>query len=229
MRHSCFPFLAAQQASEQMRCLQVCSLDSPAWKEQVGRHPTTGPSTAADPDSMAFMIFTSGTTGRPKGVMVPHRGLANNVLHSQGILGWAPEDVIWQRTSISFDVHLMDTWMAWTCGSCVVPASSDASFSPELAIQQVQGSYDVLGLICGSFVAANVLRSEAGWRTCCCQNLPGTSHLYATCAVAASSLTSCGPELAQHPGARLRCPGTMILGITINRLPKRMPNFYKIS
>ena len=112
-------------------------MDSPSWAQQLERQPTSSPNIDADPDAMAFMIFTSGTTGRPKGVMVPHRGLANNILHSKDVLKWGPQDVVWQRTSISFDVHLMDTWMAWACAACLVPAHPDANFNPQLAIQQV--------------------------------------------------------------------------------------------
>ena len=121
--------------------MQVCAMDTSAWAEQIQEQPTHAPSVQADPDTMAFMIFTSGTTGRPKGVMVPHRGLANNILHSKEILKWGTQDMVWQRTSVSFDVHLMDTWMAWACASCLVPAHADANFSPQLALDQVKHSF----------------------------------------------------------------------------------------
>ncbi|KAK9839969.1 hypothetical protein WJX74_001268 [Apatococcus lobatus] len=114
--------------------VQVCVVDSSAWTKQVQQQPSSSPNIKPDPDSMAFMIFTSGTTGRPKGVIVPHRGLVNNILHSKDILKWGTEDIIWQRTSISFDMQklkitafaavptLLQTWLAAGLSAKAVPS-----------------------------------------------------------------------------------------------------------
>jgi len=42
--------------------------------------PTTLPEVSIDPDSDACIFYTSGTTGRPKGAQLTHRGCANNVM-----------------------------------------------------------------------------------------------------------------------------------------------------
>ncbi|WP_328655534.1 fatty acyl-AMP ligase [Nocardia salmonicida] len=68
----------------------------------VDELPTTQTSftaTAADPDAVAFLQYTSGSTSAPKGVMVTHRNLVANeemIRHSFGhdrestVVGWAP-------------------------------------------------------------------------------------------------------------------------------------------
>lgn len=47
---------------------------------------------AVDEEDEAVLIFTSGTTGRPKGVILSHMGLIHSVLHFERTLGFLPRD-----------------------------------------------------------------------------------------------------------------------------------------
>ncbi|MFC0106253.1 amino acid adenylation domain-containing protein [Kibdelosporangium aridum] len=42
----------------------------------AGRHPVTAPQTTVGPDDLAYVVYTSGSSGTPKGVMIEHRNLA---------------------------------------------------------------------------------------------------------------------------------------------------------
>ena len=53
----------------------ILSLDA-GW-EVIAQHPADNPIPVCEPRSLACVYFTSGPTGRPKGVMVEHRGLVN--------------------------------------------------------------------------------------------------------------------------------------------------------
>lgn len=66
------------------------------------------------PDGIAYVIFTSGSTGRPKGVSIKHRSLINRILWMQSRFPIGEDDVILQKTTVSFDVSVWELfWWSW--------------------------------------------------------------------------------------------------------------------
>jgi fatty-acyl-CoA synthase len=53
-----------------------------------------GPLPEVDPDSPAQILYTSGTTGRPKAAVLTHRGLTNNARLCAEAMGWTADDVL---------------------------------------------------------------------------------------------------------------------------------------
>ncbi|MEO3755182.1 amino acid adenylation domain-containing protein [Streptomyces sp. B6B3] len=80
--------------------------------------PATPPERVADPDGLAYVIYTSGSTGQPKGVLVPHRGLAGHVR-------WAVEELTAAGggaplfSSIAFDLVVPNVWAPLLVGQPV--------------------------------------------------------------------------------------------------------------
>ncbi|TDD61598.1 hypothetical protein E1263_06835 [Kribbella antibiotica] len=78
---------------------------------------------AAGPRDDAWIIFTSGTTGRPKGVAVSQRSaaaFADSEARLFAPLG--PGDRVLAGFSVAFDASCEEMWLAWRSGACLVPA-----------------------------------------------------------------------------------------------------------
>lgn len=73
---------------------------------------TTGgtfvPAQPIDPDSGCYVLFTSGTTGKPNGVTVTHRNVCNLLLTEPGGLGIRPGWRVSQILNIGFDMAVWE-------------------------------------------------------------------------------------------------------------------------
>lgn len=84
----------------------------------------------AHPQAVAYLMFTSGSTGAPKGVMVTHA----NVNHYVDVLSEryavTEEDRFSQTAEMTFDNSVLDIFLAWQNGACVCCPSRKALISP---------------------------------------------------------------------------------------------------
>ena len=74
-------------------------------------------------DHLAYVIFTSGSTGQPKGVMVPHRAISNQMQWIQQTFPLEETDKFLQRTNFSFDASVWEFYAPLLAGAQLVLAS----------------------------------------------------------------------------------------------------------
>ncbi|MFF0544460.1 non-ribosomal peptide synthase/polyketide synthase [Nocardia thailandica] len=100
-------FAAASRAGAVV--LTVAQLEDPAFGT-VSDAPVTDVDRIAPlhPDHPAYALFTSGSTGLPKGVLVPHRALVNELCWLRGEYGFTAADRFLQRATLTFDVSIWE-------------------------------------------------------------------------------------------------------------------------
>jgi D-alanine--poly(phosphoribitol) ligase subunit 1 len=79
--------------------------------------PETERITGVDP---AYVMFTSGSTGEPKGVVIPHQGILHLVDWAASDLGVGPEDRLTNVNPIYFDNSVFDIYAALLNGAAIV-------------------------------------------------------------------------------------------------------------
>ncbi|MEW2547321.1 amino acid adenylation domain-containing protein [Streptomyces sp. NPDC047002] len=90
-----------------------------------GREPV--PVRAGQP---AYAVFTSGSTGEPKGAVLTRQGLYNRLVWTARAHGIGPEDVVLHKTPISFDVAVWELLLPLAVGARVVVAEPGGHQDP---------------------------------------------------------------------------------------------------
>ncbi|MEV4346671.1 amino acid adenylation domain-containing protein [Actinoplanes sp. NPDC049596] len=90
------------------------------------------PSVVADPATAAYIIYTSGSTGHPKGVVVPHAGLAALVASVRETFGAGPGSRVAQYVSPTVDVAFSELAASILSGGTLVIVPEEARLGSAL-------------------------------------------------------------------------------------------------
>ena len=88
------------------------------------------PPVAADPDALAYILYTSGSTGEPKGVMLSHANGLAFVLWAAGEVGVVPEDRLSSHAPFHFDLSIFDLFAAASGAATLVLVPRELSLFP---------------------------------------------------------------------------------------------------
>lgn len=81
----------------------------------------TLPPSAHDPDGLVEILYTSGSTGAPKGVMLSHANLMIGARSVAQYLGLTPDDRTLAVLPLSFDYGQNQLFSSWWAGASAVP------------------------------------------------------------------------------------------------------------
>ncbi|WP_256105560.1 non-ribosomal peptide synthetase [Streptomyces sp. ODS05-4] len=101
-------------------------LDGP----EAAAAPPAGVLPAVHPDSAAYLMYTSGSTGLPKGVVVSHRALVGQLLWTAAEFGFGPGERVLHQYAAGFDPALQEVFVPLLTGGTVVVARPDGHRDP---------------------------------------------------------------------------------------------------
>ncbi|MFL5347376.1 MAG: amino acid adenylation domain-containing protein [Hyalangium sp.] len=84
----------------------------------------------SEPDALAYVMYTSGSTGHPKGVPVCHRGVTRLVI-APNYIDIRASDCFAQAANVAFDAATFEIWGALLNGARLALLSKDTVVSPE--------------------------------------------------------------------------------------------------
>ncbi|RYU91300.1 non-ribosomal peptide synthetase [Mucilaginibacter terrigena] len=90
----------------------------------LNSYPTTDPDVKVTGEDLIYILYTSGSTGQPKGVQIKHHNVVNFLYSMQKQPGLAAADKLLAVTTISFDIAGLELWLPLITGAQIVLADA---------------------------------------------------------------------------------------------------------
>lgn len=92
------------------------------------------------PEDVYYIIFTSGSTGDPKGVEITYSNLNSYIEWGLGLAGQGRDKVFLNQAPFSFDLSIMDLYLALGGGSCLYTLDKETQSDFELLMKALEES-----------------------------------------------------------------------------------------
>ncbi|MDT3399272.1 amino acid adenylation domain-containing protein [Streptomyces sp. B1866] len=103
-----------------------------------------------DPDRLAYIAFTSGSTGEPKGVAIPHRAVIR-LVHGADYLALGPGERCLRLSSLAFDASTVEIWGSLLTGASLEVCPPDLLTPGEIGAFLEERQITVAWLTAGLF------------------------------------------------------------------------------
>lgn len=130
----------------------------------------------------AYVLYTSGSTGAPKGVVIPHRALTNFLCSMRDTPGCSSDDRLLSITTLSFDISGLELFLPLITGAQVEVVSKDEAMDGRQLISKMK-----------EFRPSIMQATPATWRMLIDSGWEGDKNLKILCGGEPLS-----PELAQE-------------------------------
>lgn len=117
----------AELAHKLPKDAHIIRLDESA--HELASRPESNPTKTARPENLAYVLYTSGSTGEPKGVLIEHRNVVNFITSVQGLFELTSEDRILGFAAITFDVSVFEIFSALLTGARLYLAPDEERLS----------------------------------------------------------------------------------------------------
>ena len=147
---------------------RVVQLDADGDRGSFSRTPDPVP--APLESDLAYVLYTSGSTGQPKGVEIPHSALTNFLLSMRKCPGIERDDVLLAVTTFSFDISGLELFLPLIAGATVVIATQETTHDGRQLAREIEAHGVTL-----------MQATPATWRLFIDSDWPGNSRLKALC------------------------------------------------
>jgi acetyl-CoA synthetase len=109
----------------------VFVVDDQQFQQELESMDSTFETVHMKPDDYSFMLYTSGTTGKPKGIVHAHIGLLQQILSAETVLDLKPTDVYWCTADPGWVTGIVYSILSnWTLG--ITTVVHGGRFDPEI-------------------------------------------------------------------------------------------------